>query len=69
MLMPEMPHWNRKPCENCNGSGKDPKKRTRACPECSGSGEGNICADCNKPIGIDDENLKCKCQDIPDYAI
>lgn len=26
-------------CEMCEGSGKDPKKRTRRCPQCGGRGE------------------------------
>ena len=39
----------RVPCEYCGGNGKDPKKRKRRCPVCSGRGEhAERCEDCGE---------------------
>lgn len=39
-----------KPCNHCNETGKDPKKRTRACPVCSGSKRKSVCATCGEDM-------------------
>jgi RecJ-like exonuclease len=36
------------PCTNCKGMKVDPKKRTRECPTCGGSGLSNRCDKCNR---------------------
>lgn len=36
------------PCPNCNGTSKDPKKRTRDCPVCEGTGKSGKCLNCNE---------------------
>jgi len=40
-------------CWMCHGSGKDPKKRSRNCPECNGSGIGYECTRCGGVYGKD----------------
>jgi len=68
-----MPKWNRKPCQICSGSGKDPKNRQKQCQECNGSGLGKDCATCGKEItgsgNFENPNTRCTCQDIPFGAI
>lgn len=42
-----------KPCPNCKGKGKDPRKRTRPCPGCDGSGKAAYCANCGGLYGVE----------------
>jgi DnaJ-class molecular chaperone len=59
------------PCTNCRGKKVDPKKRTRKCPTCKGSGSSNRCDKCNlevfKNTLSEPEKGKeyCKCYMIP----
>ena len=34
------------PCTHCKGTGRDPKKRTRPCPECQGTKHSLMCETC-----------------------
>lgn len=73
MFAPEIddrPPRSYMPCTNCRGKKVDPKKRTRKCPTCRGSGLSNRCGKCNKPvrpvIGIVEEGKDyCTCYMIP----
>lgn len=42
-----------RPCATCSGSGKSPKKRTRACESCKGSGKESGCRFCGGTYGKD----------------
>lgn len=68
-----LPRWNYRVCQKCLGSKKNPKNRKQTCPECNGSGQSNICADCGKKItgtgNFENSNIRCVCQDIPFGAI
>jgi DnaJ-class molecular chaperone len=46
-------------CGTCNGTGKDPKKRTRKCPTCNGSGKKLVCQSCGEemPCSGTDPNI------------
>jgi len=37
-------------CPNCKGTGRDPRKRTRNCPECNGHKVIELCNKCNTKI-------------------
>ena len=62
----DMQRWDLKPCLTCGGSKKDPRKRTRECPDCEGSGISNVCAHCEQERkeepGILDGPLYCGCR-------
>jgi len=64
-MISEHRHGPLKTCEECDGTGKDTRKRTRDCPTCKGRGLGNICSICDSPAeaepGILDGPIKCKC--------
>jgi len=63
-------------CHECNGSGKDQRKRTRACPACGGSGSSGLCKKCGKkpasrmhPPWEEPEETTCYCYAIDYDAI
>ena len=39
-----------KTCPDCQGSGKDPRKRKRPCPRCQGTGQAEFCKSCGEWI-------------------
>jgi hypothetical protein len=43
----------RRTCPHCSGTGKDPKKRTRPCPTCSGEKKALFCRQCGGLYGED----------------
>ena len=58
-------------CDDCGGSGKSKKKRTKECPKCLGSKIGRICRRCDKRF-VDSQlydDKFCRCFDIPPDAI
>lgn len=52
------------PCPNCEGTGKDPKKRTRACPVCFGSKVKLVCQTCGEdmPCSGTESNVRDQAQ-------
>lgn len=44
-------------CIVCKGSTKDPRKRTRKCPKCSGSGKNMCCKFCKQEWPCDSMEL------------
>ena len=45
-MMPNPVTFSR--CPVCYGTGKDPKKRTRKCPQCDGRGRAAFCTRCGQ---------------------
>jgi RecJ-like exonuclease len=45
-----------RPCSNCKATGKDPRKRTRPCPQCGGSGVEVYCETCGETMPCSGEN-------------
>ena len=51
MEIDDRPPGSYMPCTNCKGKKVDPKKRTRKCPVCNGSGMGrDRCGKCNRRV-------------------
>lgn len=48
-----------KTCRVCKGTGRDPNKRARACPRCSGHGAEPYCTSCSNymPCPGTDRNI------------
>ena len=44
-----------RPCSHCKATGKDPRKRTRQCPQCGGSKVEVYCETCGEMIWWDNE--------------
>ena len=66
--MEDRPLGGRMPCTNCRGKKVDPKKRTRKCPTCGGSGMSDRCDKCNRPVrssSLAPDIEYCDCYMIP----
>jgi RecJ-like exonuclease len=47
----------KEPCQSCHGTKKDPKRRTRGCPRCNGTGKRLVCPDCGGEWGKECKEL------------
>lgn len=52
------------PCPHCEGTGTDPKKRTRPCPVCHGTRVKLVCLTCGEdmPCSGTDPNVRDQAQ-------